>query len=230
MERSEALWPGGPRIFYADGVFPPGTDSFALGYFARTKAGERVCDLGCGSGLLGALLLARQPGLRLYNVEMSPEAMALCRRTFAENGWDAVFCQGDLRERSVLPGAGSMDHVVSNPPYFPCGSGAQARDEAMRAARSEERCTLGELCAAAGYLLRWGGRLTMVQRPERLGDALCAMRAAGIEGKRLRMVAQRAECAPSLVLLEGRRGGKSGLTVEPPLVVESDEWARVYFR
>lgn len=49
------------------------------------------------------------------------------------------------------------------------------------------------------------------------------MSASGIEPKRLRLVCPRAEAAPSLVLVEGRRGGKPGLKIEPPLILSAPE-------
>ena len=60
------------------------------------------------------------------------------------------------------------------------------------------------------------------------------MSAAGLEPKRMRLVAARPGAAPSLVLAEGRRGGKPGLTVEPTLLLrEPDgsptaEYRRIY--
>ncbi len=232
MEKKDYLWQGGPCFYYDTGLFPPGTDSFALAHFARPARDDAVCDLGSGTGLLGILLLARDSTLRLENVELSAPAQALAQRAFAENGWAerAGFRTGDLRERSVLPPAGSMDYVLSNPPYFPAGSGAGAKGEARRTAREETHCTLSDVCAAAAYLLRWGGRFALVHRAGRLADVLCTLRAHGIEPKRLRFLAKAADAAPSLLLAEGRRGGKSGLVIEPPLVPGAPEWDAVYFR
>ena len=125
MEKRDELWPRGPCFYYDTALFPPGTDSFCLAYFARPSRGDTVCDLGSGIGLLGTLLLARQESLFIENVELSAPAAALARKTFAENGWAdrAAFREGDLRDVSVLPKAGSVDYVISNPPYFPAGSG-----------------------------------------------------------------------------------------------------------
>lgn len=230
MERTEALWPNGPQLVYDTTLFPPGTDSFALGYFAAPPRGARVCDLGCGTGLLGTLLLARDDTLRLHNVEIDERALSLCKKAFALNGWTGEFYCGDLRERDARPDAGTMDYVVCTPPYFKRGSGAPSPDPTRQTARSEDGCTLEEVCAAAGQLLRWGGRFAPVHRPERLSDVFAALRGAGMEPKRMRFVCPRAEAAPSLVLIEARRGGKSGLVIEPPLVIGSPEWERVYFR
>ena len=228
MIRQDFLWAGGPPFYFATELFPPSTDSFALGYFAAPKSGSRVCDLGCGTGLLGALLMARNAGLTLHNVELQERALALAGRTFAENGWQAEFALGDLRDAAVLPAAGTMDYAVSNPPYFRAGSGASAPEPSRQSAREESNCTIADVCTAAARVLRWGGSFAVVYRPERLVDLLVSLRAHGMEPKRLRFV--QTKDVPSLVLVESRRGGKPGLTVEPPLIIGSGEWEKVYFR
>lgn len=232
MDKRDELWPRGPCFYYDTALFPPGTDSFCLAYFARPSRGDTVCDLGSGIGLLGTLLLAREESLFIENVELSAPAAALARKTFAENGWAdrAAFHEGDLRDVSVLPKAGSVDYVISNPPYFPAGSGESAKCEARQIAREEPACTLDDVCAAAQRVLRYGGRFTLVHRAERLADVLCAMRSHGIEPKRLRFLAKSPDAAPSLLFVEGKRGGKSGLVIEPPLVPNGEEWDAVYFR
>ena len=228
MIRQDFLWEGGPSFYFDTELFPPSTDSFALGYFAAPKSGSRVCDLGCGTGLLGALRMARNAGLTVHNVERQERALALAGRTFAENGWQAEFALGDLRDAAVLPAAGTMDYAVSNPPYFRAGSGASAPEPSRQSAREESNCTIADVCTAAARVLRWGGSFAVVYRPERLVDLLVSLRAHGMEPKRLRFV--QTKDVPSLVLVESRRGGKPGLTVEPPLIIGSGDWEKVYFR
>ncbi len=230
MVRTDSLCDGGPVFYYDTDFFPPTTDSFALGWFARPKRGSAVCGLGCGTGLIETLLLAREPSLGITGVEKNADALALAARTFAENGWNANIRAGDLRDEGVLPAAGTMDFVVCNPPYFPAGSGRSAAGEARQSAREETLCTLADVCAAAARVLRYGGSFALVHRPERLTDLLCELRANGTEPKRARFVVQSTFDAPTLVLIEARRGGKPGLTIEPPLVIGSAEWDKVYFR
>lgn len=236
MERMDRLWPMGPAYYYDDSLFQPSTDTFLLGAFAQAKRGETVCDLGAGTGLLGLLLWAREPSILLHNVECQAPALQLAERTALENGLNAHHHLGDLRQLDGVLQAGCCDLVVSNPPYFSTGSGRAASSAARQTARSEISCTLEELCAAAGRLLRWGGRFALVYRPERLCDLMCALRAYGMEPKRLRMVQNTAAAAPSLVLLEARRGGKPNLTIDPPLILraadgsESAEVQTIYFR
>ena len=86
MERWDRLRTGGYRFVYDDALFPPGTDSFLLSAFPKLRPGLRICDLGCGTGLLGLLLLQRQPAMTATGVELLPQAAALAERTAAANG------------------------------------------------------------------------------------------------------------------------------------------------
>ena len=76
MERKDLLRQGGPCFYFDTELCAPTTDSFALGWFAAPKRGERVCDLGSGTGLLGTLLLAREPSLTLFCVEQNAASRA----------------------------------------------------------------------------------------------------------------------------------------------------------
>ena len=74
----------------------------------------------------------------------------------------------------------------------------------------------------------------MVQKPERLSEIFCVMSENGLEPKRLRLVESVPNCAPSLALIECRRGGKPGLIIEPALRLrdengeDSAEYRKIY--
>ena len=231
------LWAGGP-VFRQDAGAKLSTDSVLLADFVKLHGAERGIDLGCGAGILSLLLLCSSEKLHMTGLELREEAAALARENLARNGFGerSEILTGDIREHRSLFAHGSFHLAVANPPYFPAGSGASSPDPARAGAREERDCTLPELCAAAAFLLPTGGRFCLVHRPERLAELLMCMRESGLEPKRMRFVSQRAESAPSLVLVEGRRGGRPGLIVEPPLILqdaegrESGEVRRIYHR
>ena len=233
----DELWPNGPK-FIRGGGFPLGTDAVLLAAFAGGVRAHRACDLGCGTGVIALLLAWNSPSLHVDGIEIQAGAAETARKNAEINGLSDRMnvITGDLREyRSLLP-AGEYGLVAANPPYFPSGSGKQAATYELATARDERSCTLANVCEAAAYLTKWGGRFVMVHRPERLSEAMCAMSACGLEPKRLRMVQYSASSAPNLVLIEARRGGKPGLDILPPLVMtdgsgaDTEEIKRIYHR
>ena len=95
-------------------------------------------------------------------------------------------------------------------------------------------CTIEDVCLSAAGLLKYGGSLFLCHRVERMCDVIEAMREAGLEPKRMRLVQQRAEKPAKLFLLEGKKGGRPGLVMEPVLLIEdetgaySGEMKRIY--
>lgn len=205
------------HIFARDG-FPLGTDSVLLAHFARLPKNARVADLGSGWGALGLFLCAKDPHCCVTGLELRENAHAAALENIARNSLQGRLASvlADVRQTSTLFPAGSFDCVVSNPPYFPVGSGKTSGK--LAEARSEAFLSLSELCSAAAWLLPSGGRFFLVHRPERLCDLLCAMRTSGIEPKRLQFVRHRQDSPVCLVLLEGRRNGGHGLSYEPDLI------------
>lgn len=236
MPQFESLWEGGPMFAQAE-HFRMGTDSILLAHFASPR-GRNAIDLGCASGIIGVLMLANAPKLHVTGLEIVPEAAELARENMRVNGFDErsrVVC-GDIREHRQLFTAGSFDTVVANPPYFPAGSGKAPQDAGRAAARGELSCTLEDVCTAAAFLCRTGGSFYIVHKPERLAELMCCMSAHGLEPKRMRMVCHTAGAAPNLLLVEGRRGAKPGMRIEPALILreaggsETEEIRRIYHR
>jgi len=203
----------GPYTYrQTDRCFPLGRDTVLLSEFVTVKPGWRVCDLGCGGGPLALLLLAREGTLRYTGLELSPPAADLARDNLRSNGLDGQVITGDLRGHRALLSPEGFDLTVSNPPYFALGSGKSGGAERM-----EESCTLAQLCAAAAWATRWGGRFALVYRPERLSPLLCALTAAGLEPKRLRLLQHDEARPPYAVLVEAVKGARPGLSVLPTL-------------
>ena len=204
------LW-NGLRLRIPEGEVPLVADSLLLADFLTLPPRARVADLGAGCGTLGVLLCARDPSCTVAGIELRPEACRAAQENVRINGLEErlTVLEGDVRRiRTLLP-AGDFSCVIANPPYFPVGSGKAGRNSAV--ARTEQCLTLAELCAATAWLLPPGGRFALVHRAERLCDLLCALRACGLEPKRLKAVAHGPGHPPSCVLVEGVRQGRPGL-------------------
>lgn len=218
-----------------------GTDAFLLSDFARVRRRDILCDLGTGCGIVLLLRYRTQEDTprEAWGVDIQPQAIRQLQAAVEENHLEGQIhpvC-ADLRQLKGKVPFGYFDVVTCNPPYQAAQTGILCEEDAHTIARHELFCTLEDVCQSASKLLRFGGRLCLCQRPQRLFDAMAAMRKFHIEPKRLRMVQQRAASAPWLFLLEGRLGSRPHLEVEAPLLMEapdgqgfSQEVLRIYHK
>ncbi len=215
---------GNTRVAVSD-THKFGTDALVLAHFISPARGERVCELGTGCGAIALRLCAEGCPTAVHGVDIAADAVALAERSAAafDGTPTPTFAVADWGEPSSIAPAGSFDCVVCNPPYFPPDSGAVSADATVRRARHETPTTLTDVCRAASWLLRYGGRFCLCHRPERLPAVLTALAAHGLEPKRLQAVQNAPNSPPWLFLLEARKGGHAGLRWEAPLVLrESD--------
>ena len=211
----------GLRLIVSD-RFTFGTDALLLASFSAPRPRDRALDLGTGCGVIPFIWL-REGTEQVTAVELQRDACEQLARSAALNGLEnrLTVLETDIRAQKGRLPANHFDLVTMNPPYTPAGKGLLSETDSDRIARHETALTLEELFASAAFLLKFGGRMCVCLRPERLTECMCAMRAAKIEPKRLRFVAQREGKAPWLFLLEGKRGRQPGLTVEPELHLET---------
>ncbi|BCR03935.1 SAM-dependent methyltransferase [Desulfuromonas versatilis] len=212
---------GGLKIIQKKDGYRFSLDPVLLCAFARVAPGEALADLGTGSGVIPLLLARMSEAERLVGVEVQPGMAGRARRSVELNGLAGrvEIVEADLRSlQGTLPAQG-FDVVLANPPFRPLGTGRQAPTSERGAARHEQAGGLGDFLRAAAFLLGDGGRFYVVYLAERLVDLLAGMREAGLEPKRLRCVHSRRGEGARMVLLEGRRRGRPGLVVEPPLYV-----------
>ena len=198
-----------------------GTDAFLLARFSHASRKDRAADFGTGCGII-PFLWHRDSTLPspCYAVDIQEKAIVQCRRSVKQAGLEGKIkpILSDIRALSCLE-AGSLTLITCNPPYKQNGGGILSKTPSGQIARHETTCTLEELCCSASRLLQFGGRFCICQRPERLCDIFCAMRKYGMEPKRLQLVHRDSHSAPWLILVEGRRGGKPFLKIEPPFLM-----------
>jgi tRNA1(Val) A37 N6-methylase TrmN6 len=218
----EYLGAGISAVVSAEHTF--GTDALLLANFAAPKKSEKACDLGTGCGIIPLLWCRDERTEKITAVEIQPAACEQVQAAIEQNSLreKLEIVNADLRELKGKLTLGAWDLVTMNPPYKAANTGIKSRGEAELIARHEVLCTLEEIAKAAAELLKFGGRFCLCHRPERLCDVFAAMREAGIEPKRLRLVAQANGKAPWLILAEGKKGGKPGLNIEPQLVIKND--------
>lgn len=220
-ERLDELDRNGYRIIQDPKRFCFGMDAVLLAGFAKVKPGEKVLDLGTGTGILPILLEARTKGVSFTGLEIQPESADMAARSVRLNHLEnkVHIVNGDIREADRLFGAGSYHVVTSNPPYMTDLHGIKNPNEAKAIARHEILCTLEDVVSQAAKLLAPCGRFYLVHCPFRLAEILTCLCSHGLEPKRMRLVHSYEDREPNMVLIEALKGGRSGMTVEKPLII-----------
>ena len=195
-----------------------GSDALLLARFCEPKRAQKVADLCSGCGIVALEWHDRGHRGPCMGLELQPDGSALLSAAVQEQdiGHIEPVC-ADLR--AFRQGEGSFDVCACNPPYFT--DGPQSQNAAHALARHENTCTLDDVCQCAFRLLKDGGRFALCHRPERLAEVLAVLRANRLEPKRLAFVKNKADGAPWLFLVEAQKNRKTGLRVEPDVLISA---------
>ncbi|RPJ69765.1 MAG: SAM-dependent methyltransferase [Desulfobacteraceae bacterium] len=156
---------------------------------------------------------------------MQPELAALAEANVAANRMEEriTVIADDMRHLTATTTGGVMDVVVCNPPFRRPGTGRLNPSGQRAVARHEIAIGLPDILKVARRMVKTRGRLVIIQAGERLGELMGHLRSLGIEPKRLRTVHADGESEAKLVLVEGRPGGGTGLTIMPPLFLNDGD-------
>ena len=220
-ERLDDLVRNGYKIIQNKDKFCFGMDAVLLTAFAKVNAGERVLDLGTGTGIIPILLEAKTEGQHFTGLEIQGESVDMARRSVKLNNLEEKIdiVEGDIKEASSVFRKASFDVVTSNPPYMDDNHGIKNPDMPKAIARHEILCTLDDVVREAALLLKTGGRFYMVHRPHRLTEIICTLKQYRLEPKRIRFVHPYEDKEANMVLIESVRGGRKMIKVENPLIV-----------
>ena len=220
-ERIDDLQRNGYRIIQDPDRFCFGMDAVLLSGFATAKKGDKVLDMGTGTGIIPILMEAKTDAEHLTGLEIQPESADMALRSVQLNGLEdkISIVTGDIKEAKNLFPKASFQVITSNPPYMIGQHGLMNPHSEKAIARHEVLCTLEDVIENAAALLVPGGHFYMVHRPFRLAEIMTTLVKYRLEPKRMQLVYPYIDKEPNMVLIEAARGGKSRLQVEKPLIV-----------
>ena len=204
-----------------------GMDAVLLSGFARVKKGEKVLDMGTGTGIIPVLLASKTPGEHFTGLEIQEECAEMAARSVKYNNLEdrVSIRQGDIKEAAGIFGAASFHVVTCNPPYMIGQHGLTNPHMPKAIARHEILCTLEDVVSqvhrvgGAAQLVIDNGDFYMVHRPFRLTEIMNVLTKYKLEPKRMQLVYPYIDREPNMVLIEALKGGNSRITVERPLIV-----------
>ena len=224
-ERVDDLHRNGYMLIQDPKRFCFGVDAVLLSGFATAKKGDKVLDLGTGTGVIPILMSAKTNAEHFSALEIQPESAEMAKRSVMLNDLqDKIdIIEGDIKKAAEIFKPSSFDVITTNPPYINFEGGLKNSYDPKTIARHEVLCSLDDVASAAQRLLKFGGKFFMVHRPHRLTDIMCVLREHKLEPKRIRFVQPYADREPNMVLVEAVRSGKPMIKVMPTLVIYNSD-------
>jgi len=230
-ERIDDLELRGLKIIQNTDGFCFGMDSVLLSDFAKEiRNNTTVLDLGTGTGILGILLCGKTKLKKIIGIEVQKEVAEMASRSIELNNLQYRFgiINDNIKNLEKYFNLGSIDAIVTNPPYKKPNSGLVNENKAKLISRHEIEANLEDFIKISARLLKNNGELYIVHRPERLADIFEHLRKYKLEPKKLKMVSPNKNKDPNLVLIKAVKNGKAFLKVERNLYVyeENGEYTK----
>ncbi|MBQ8451174.1 MAG: methyltransferase [Clostridia bacterium] len=198
------------------------TDSVLLANFAKAKPTDLCVDLCSGSGVVAILFACKNNVKKQFAVELQEGLAEMSSRSVKLNKLKNIeVLNMDLKNAHEVIGREVADVVTVNPPYIE--SGLSSENDEISIAMHEKTIKLFEIADEAFNLLKFGGKLFMVHRADRLVDIISTLRQKRLEPKVLRLVYPKVNKEPNLVLIEAKKGAKKGLKFGFPLILNNDD-------
>jgi len=218
----DGLFQGEIKLFQPSDGYRFSIDAPILASFVKVKKGEKLIELGTGNGVILIILGKKYSYLEeLWGIEIQRDLFELAQENVKMNGLSERIriIEGDVKEIERHFSPQSFQVVVSNPPYYPASSGRINPENKKALARHEIMGTIEDFLNATSYLLKEKGRCYFIYPQKRAITLLVEMRKRRLEPKKIRFVHPKPKEEAKMVLVEGIKGGKEGLVVEPPLYI-----------
>ena len=220
FEVAEDMQLDGLKIVQDTRLYRFTSDSVLLSKFAKAKANERVADFCAGSGIVAyhfyALNRDRLKRATFSLFEMQKPLADLSEKTAKLNdftNFETVNCKlQDIPEKYRE----QFSLVLCNPPYERGGFDNDSYEKAV--CRKEITLNLSEIAKSASFALKYGGRINLVHRADRLAEVCYTLKSVNIEVKKIQFVTGSENAKPYLVLIEGVKGGKPATEILPTIV------------
>jgi tRNA1Val (adenine37-N6)-methyltransferase len=222
---TDSFYDGNIQVMQSRSGYRFSIDAILLAEHAAPRKADKVLDLGAGCGIVSLIMAYRCTDLRIYAVEVQQELADLALTNIRQNRMaDRIeVMRADLKLLTPQMTCGPCDLIVTNPPYYKAGSGRINPDSQRALARHEIKTTLQDILQTTRLMLRTAGRFVCVYAAKRTTDILSLMRKEQIEPKIIRMIHSNRASEARLILIEGIKGARPGLKIEPPLILYNEK-------
>lgn len=201
-------------------------ESILLPNFAPiTENTKLILDLCTGNAPV-PLVLTTKTEAKIIGIELQKEIYELAKESIEINNLSnqIELINDNINNISTKYETDTFDLITCNPPYFKHTEKSITNDNEIKSiARHEIHMELEDVFKISKKLLKNGGSVCMVHRTDRLMEIIEKMKNNNIEPKRIQFIYPKMDSESNLVLVDGRKNGKTGLKVLPPLYVHNED-------
>lgn len=201
-------------------------DSVLLPNFVEiTRKTKKILDMCTGNAPI-PLILSTKTDAKIYGVELQKEVYDLAKETIKINNLDnqIELINDNIKNLKKIFDTETFDIITCNPPYFKKKDDSIINENKVKSiARHEIEMELEDVMIISKALLKNEGSLALVHRTDRLIEIIELMKKHNIEPKRMRLIYPKVNMESNLVLIDGRKNGKEGLKILPPLYIHNDD-------
>ena len=214
------------RVYQDSEMFNFSLDSVLLPKFLKiNKNIKNILDIGCGN-LPVSLILTTKTDASITAVEIQKDVYDIALKNLELNNKQNQIniINADIRDLYKNFETEYYDVIVCNPPFFKVSKDYQLNKNDYKTIEIHELfLNLDDLFSISKKILKNNGIISIVHRPERLLDIICAMRKYNIMPKKIQFVYPKKDKEANILLIEGTKNGNSGMKILPPLFVHNED-------
>ena len=212
------------KIYQDDNFFSFSLDSVILAnYSTIRKSDKNILDLCSGNGVV-QLIMSHRTDKKIIGVEIQEDLVKLANKSIKYNKLDkqiSMICS-DIKEFITKDRYDSYDLITCNPPYFNNYDRVNLSYE-KKIARHEILINLEDVISISSKLLKNGGNLSLVHRPERVIEIISLFNKYNIGISRIKFIYDRIDKPAVSILVEGRKNRKCSLKIDKPLIIKNSD-------
>lgn len=224
----DTLFDGDLICYQSVGGYRFSVDSILLAHFCCSWKGATVLDMGCGTAILGLILLYRNPHgiVSLSGIEYQESLYRTATKNVEANGYSEklTITHGDYKNIDSYYAPESFSHVITNPPFYTMGHGRLSKNKEALIARHQSTATTAELIRSISFVLKNRGVASLIYPAHLSGEVIRLLYKNRLEPKRIRYVFSYPESdEANLLLVECMKNGGTGVTIVNPLYIYSSK-------
>lgn len=203
-----------------------GIDSVLLSDFAKEiKKNSTVLDLGTGNGIVAILLAGKTEAKKIVGIEIQEDVAEMAQRSVKMNNLEdrIEIINENIKKLKNIFGKGTIDSIVTNPPYKKDNTGSKNINKNKLISRHEVECNLEDVIKVTAEMLKEKGSMYMVHRPDRLVDIIDLLRKYKLEPKEIKLVYPTKIKEPNLLLIKAVKKARPFLKMDKPLFVYDEK-------